>query len=135
MPIDGVAQAARFGGWRGYTVDALAGPLVAEHGAAAFALGMRLYLMAGLGRMSGESFSVQHLRRWAHRAARLLADHDARPERVGGARLSALAGRSPYVDPFRLVTTLLSRDAAVPKGELLDVVLGPPARTAILAAS
>jgi hypothetical protein len=37
------------------------------------------------------------------------------------------------VDPYRLVTTLLSRDPAVPPADLLDVVLDPPARTPALA--
>jgi hypothetical protein len=138
VPLDGVARPARFGGWRGYTVGALSRPLVAEFGEPAFALGLRLYLIAGLGRTGRESFSVRHLRRWVHRAGRLLAEHGVRPGSAAGAAgavVSALAGRSPYMDPFRLVTTLLSRDAAVPKAELLDVVLGRAMPAAVSAAS
>ncbi|HEV2886115.1 MAG TPA: hypothetical protein VGX49_04330 [Jatrophihabitans sp.] len=123
VPLDGVARSTRFGGWQGYTVDALAGPLVAEFGAPAFALGLRLYLVAGLGRTAPDSFSRRHLRRWTQRADRLLAEHAGRAEPAGD--LSLLAGRLPYVDPYRLITVLLSRQPAVPPAELLGVLLGP----------
>ena len=105
-------------------------------GAPAFALGIRLYLVAGLDRTGRESFSVRHLRRWVHRAGRLLAERGGRPEDpAGGVSLLALAGRLPYVDPYRLVTTLLSRDAVVPAADLLDVVLGPAARAQAFSAA
>jgi len=126
VPLDGSVRSARFGGWQGYTVDALAGPLVAEFGAAAFSLGLRLYLVAGLGRTAPDSFSTRHLRRWTQRADRLLAEHAGRPgEPADLADLSALAGRLPYVDPYRLVTALLSRAPALPPAQLLGAVLGP----------
>lgn len=131
VPLDGVARSTRFGGWQAYTVGALAPPLVAEFGTPAFALGLRLYLVAGLGRTARESFSHKHLRRWTQRAARLLDEHGP----AGAPDLSSLAGRMPYVDPYRLVTTLLSRDAAIPAAELLAVVLGPVARTPTLSAA
>jgi len=145
VPLDGVARSTRFGGWQAYTVGSLSGPLVAEFGGPAFALGLRLYLVAGLGRTARESFDMRHLRRWVHRAGRLLAEHghrlrdpagdpagDASRPALAGA-LAALAGRLPYVDPYRLVTTLLRRDPAVPPADLLHVVLGPPACTPALA--
>lgn len=118
VPLDGVARSTRFGGWRGYTVGALAEPLLPEFGRPAFALGLRLYLVAGLGRTARESFSTRHLRRWVHRAAGLLAGYGGTGSDVD---LSALAGHAPYVDPYRLVTTLLSRQPAVPPGDLLAV--------------
>ena len=134
VPLDGIARSTRFGGWQGYTVGALAGPLVADFGAPAFGLGLRLYLVAGLGRTARESFSVRHLRRWVHRAGRLLAEHGDRPGDAA-VSLAALAGRLPYVDPYRLVTTLLSRGAAVPVADLLAVVLGPAASTPAFSAA
>lgn len=126
VPLDGTVRSARHGGWHAYTMGALAGPLIAECGEPAFALGLRLYLVAGLGRTARESFSVRHLRRWVHRAGRLLDAHGGgsrgAPE---GVRLDALAGRAPYVDPYRLATALLGRRPALPVADLLDVVLGP----------
>lgn len=125
VPLDGIARSTRFGGWQGYTLGALAPPLVAEFGAPAFALGLRLYLVAGLGRTARESFSVRQLRRWVLRAGRLLAEHGNRPADASrDPSLAALAGRLPYVDPYRLVTSLLSREAAIPAARLLQVVLG-----------
>lgn len=120
VPIGGVAQSTRFGGWQGYTVGALAEPLVGEFGAPAFALGYRLYLLAGLDRAGRESFSTKHLRRWVHRARQLVEDH----AQVNAVDLSALAGRELFVDPYRVVTTLLGRDPVVPPAALLDVLLG-----------
>jgi hypothetical protein len=128
VPLDGVARPTRFGGWQGYTVRALSDPLVAEYGSQAFALGMRLYLLAGLGRGGSDSFSTRHLRRWVHRAGRLLGEHRPQPGlKPANGSLSVLSGRLPYVDPYRLVATLLSRDAIVPAADLLDVMLSPPA--------
>lgn len=138
VPLDGVARATRHGGWHRYTVGALSGPLVAESGADAFALGLRLYLIAGLGRTAPESFSLPLLHRWVRRARRLLDEHAAAtggPATGGpatGAALLALAGRLPYADPYRVATALLRRDATVAVGDLLRVVLGPVARVAEL---
>lgn len=123
VPLDGVTRSARSGGWEGYTLDAFQGPLVAEFGAAAFRLGLRLYLVAGLGRTARQSFSTDQLRRWVRRAARLPADHHG----DGGhtARyLARLTGRRGYADPYRVATALLSRDEDVPVAGLLRVVTG-----------
>lgn len=125
VPLDGAARSTRFGGWQGYTVGALSRPLVAEFGRQAFALGFRLYLIAGLDRAGHQSFSVQHLRRWVHRAGRLLAENGVSGQITREVSLAGLARRSPFVDPYRLVTTLLSRDAPVPSADLLGVILGP----------
>ncbi len=134
VPLGGVAKATRFGGWHGYTMGALSGPVIEESGAAAFALGFRLYLLAGLDRAGRESFSVRRLRRWAQRARRLLAEHGGRPAGPGvGEKLSALGGRMPHADPYRLVTTLLSKDAAVPASDLLGVLLGRAAVPEVIA--
>lgn len=127
IPLDGVAVSSRFGGWHGYTVGALAGPLVAEFGGPAFALGLRLYLLAGLGPISRESFSVRHLRRFVQRARRLLDQHGTGSPASGGLDLPTLTGRLPYVDPHRLVTQLLSREAVLGPAQLLHAVVGPVA--------
>lgn len=131
VAIGGVALSTRFGGWQGHTLGAFAGPIVEEFGPDAFRLGMRLYLVAGLGRTARDSFSLEHLRRWTRRARRLLAEHaghDAMSpaELAPAARyLAARAGQRRYADPYQVATTLMSRDAAVPVAELLGVVTGP----------
>lgn len=133
VPINGVARGTRYGGWQGYTLDAFAEPLVAEAGPAAFALGMRLYLISGLAKITAESFTAWHLRRWVGRAGRLLAGHGAVPARETS--LATLAARLPYADPYKVMATLLSRQPVVPQAELLDVLLGPDARVPAAAAA
>jgi hypothetical protein len=119
VPLDGVARSARYGGWEGYTVGAMAD----GYDAPAFGFGYRLYLLAGLGRSATESFSVKHLRRWVHRAGRLLDEHRAgKPEPVS---LATFATAKPYADPYRLATALLSKECPVPRRDLLDVLVGP----------
>ncbi|MDH2429625.1 hypothetical protein [Sphaerisporangium sp. TRM90804] len=127
VPIAGVTASSRHGGWQGYTLGALIDRFVPEHGPDAFRLGLRLYLVAGLGKGSGQSFSDDHLRRQLARAARLLAQ-------AGPA--SPAAGPSPalceflltrtapegYVDPYRLTSSLLDRHRSVPLPELLGTV-------------
>jgi hypothetical protein len=130
VPIDGVVQSTRRGGWQGYTLGALAGGPIAEFGLAAFQLGLRLYLVAGLGGTAPQSFSTAHLRRWVRRADRLLTEH-GRPQHVGAAELgnaadylAARAGRKRYADPYQVATALLSTDPSVPVAGLLGVALG-----------
>src|SRR5207248_4497631 len=130
VPLDGVAAGTRYGGWRRYTLGALAS---AHGGGPAFALAMRLYLIAGLARITTESFTARQLRRWVGRAGRLVAEHGGRRATPAvGAGLSALTGRQPYADPYRVIATLLGRDPVVPHGDLLDVVLGPAERAQAL---
>ncbi|OLF05267.1 hypothetical protein BLA60_37060 [Actinophytocola xinjiangensis] len=128
VPLNGSVRSARHGDWRGYTVGALAHGFADEYGEAAFALGYRLYLLAGLGRTAGASFTHDRFRRWVRRAAGLL--DQARPgERVS---LAPLAGRSSYVDPFRLAATVLGRDTDPDLlATLLDVLAGPTGRVSL----
>ncbi|MEU7580354.1 hypothetical protein AB0B50_22465 [Streptomyces sp. NPDC041068] len=121
VPLDGVTRSARAGGWEGYTLDAFQGPLVERHGLAAFRLGLRLYLVAGLGRTAQQSFTVKHLGRWVRRAERLLAERtdvgaDVAPY------LTRLTGNLGYADPYRVATALMSRDEEVPVADLLRLV-------------
>ncbi|MBV2156636.1 hypothetical protein [Kitasatospora sp. SUK 42] len=132
VAVNGVVQSTRAGGWRDHTMGALAGPLIEEFGPDAFRLGLRLYLVAGLGRTARESFSLRHLRRWARRASALLAAHgDGGQGRMTAAEVDAvgrhlapLAGRRGYADPYQVATELMSRDPEVPVAELLGVVTG-----------
>ena len=131
VPIGGVAQSTRFGGWQGHTLGTFGPPIAAEFGDAAFALGLRLYLIAGLGRTARESFDGTRLRRWVRRAARLSAEHAtgdrAADPGVSAAYLAGLAGPRGFADPYRVVTGLLSRDPAAPVAGLLRTLQAPVA--------
>ncbi|MET9125896.1 hypothetical protein [Streptomyces sp. NPDC004528] len=123
VPLEGVTRSARAGGWEGYTLDAYQGRLVEEHGLAAFRLGLRLYLVAGLGRTAAQSFALRPLERWIRRAARLLRDH------AGDAAepvpyLTGITGRLGYADPYRVATALLSKDGDVPVAGLIHLLTG-----------
>jgi hypothetical protein len=129
VPVDGSVRSTRYGGWQGYTLGAFSGPLVEEFGADVFRLGLRLYLVAGLGRTAPQSFSADHLRRWMRRARRLLDRHGGgvpAPAEVtaAGGYLAARAGRRRFADPYQVTGALVSRDPAVPVGGLLHVVMG-----------
>jgi hypothetical protein len=126
VPLNGQVRSARHGDWHGFTVGALADRHAGEYGEPAFALGYRLYLLAGLGRTAGDSFTTDRFRRWVRRAAGLLAGHERPPARVP---LAPLAGRSSFVDPFRLAATVLGRDTDPDLlATLLDVLVGPTER-------
>ncbi|MGD3112662.1 hypothetical protein [Streptomyces sp. YGL11-2] len=123
VPLDGVRRSARAGGWEGYTLDAFQGPLIERHGLAAFRLGLRLYLVAGLGRTAQQSFTMQHLGRWVRRAERLLSERTGGGVDVGP-YLPRLTGGQGYADPYRVATALMSRDEDVPVADLLRLVTG-----------
>jgi hypothetical protein len=126
--IGGVARSTRHGGWHGHTLDAFAPPLIAEAGPDAFRLGLRLHLVAGLGRTARESFDPARLRRWVRRAAVLLAEHPG-PGGDCTAYLSELARARGYAEPYRVATGLLTRGAGIPAGDLLRILLEPAAGT------
>lgn len=125
VPLDGITRSTRAGGWEDYTLDAFQGPLIEEYGLAAFRLGLRLYLVAGLGRTAAESFSLRHLGRWVRRAVRLLGDRaDGGGSGEAKSYLGRLTRREGYADPYRVVAALLSRDSEVPVADLVHVVTG-----------
>ncbi|MEU3983398.1 hypothetical protein AB0F77_25490 [Streptomyces sp. NPDC026672] len=123
VPLEGNTRSARAGGWEGYTLDAFQGPLIERHGLAAFRLGLRLYLVAGLGRTAAQSFALRPLERWVRRAGRLLADH-AGATAEPAPYLTGITGRQGYADPYRVATALLSKDSDVPVAGLIRVVTG-----------
>lgn len=138
VAIDGVTRSTRHGGWEGYTLNAFAPALVDAHGLDAFRLGMRLYLIAELGRTARESFSLPRLRRWVRRAARMLdryPDDPSAPPVDLGAQLGAQSGARGYADPYQVITTLLRRDSAVPTQELLHLVTATEPETGELSFS
>ncbi|MFC6085243.1 hypothetical protein [Sphaerisporangium aureirubrum] len=125
VPIAGLSRSTRHGGWEGCTLGALIDRFVPEFGVPAFRLGMRLYLIAGLGKGSEQSFDPDHLRRQLNRAARML--DQAGPPSPGSSPelrvfLRGLAGMDGYVDPYRLTSSLLARHRPVPLRDLLGTV-------------
>lgn len=126
VPLDGVTRSARYGDWEGYTLDELQRPEIMEHGSAAFRLGLRLYLVAGLGRTARQSFSIRQLQRWVRRAEALLAERNGAQQEMGP-YLSRLSGHRGYADPYRVATALLGHDQELPLAGLLRVVMGEEA--------
>jgi hypothetical protein len=121
VPLDGITRSARAGGWEGYTLNAFQGPLIERHGLAAFRLGLRLYLVAGLGRTAAQSFSLRPLERWVRRAGRLLTDHaDGGDEAYP--YLIKIMGRQGYADPYRLATAMLKNDSYAPVAGLIRMM-------------
>ncbi|MEU2436638.1 hypothetical protein ABZ595_10590 [Streptomyces rubradiris] len=123
VPLDGITRSARSGGWEGYTIGALREPLLSRYGPQAFRLGLRLYLVAGLGRTARQSFSAEQLHRWVRRAERLL-QAPAGDTAQATAYLERLTGHRGYADPYRVATALLSRGDDVPVRGLLDIING-----------
>jgi hypothetical protein len=119
VPIDGVAASSRYGGWRGYTLDALRSQVDADP--ATLRLALRLYLIGALGRGRSGSFRLADLHRWVNRARRLCGTTvtDTAPLRPF---LENLARGTGYVDPYRLTAQLLTRSAQVPRRQLLASV-------------
>jgi hypothetical protein len=124
VPIEGVVQSSRYGGWRGYTMSALLSAL-ADAEDAAVRLGLRVYFIAVLGRGGQQSFRLDLLRGSVARAGRLLgtAPRATLDELERFLRRSMGRGRHCYVDPYRLTSALLMRHGRPPVRELTRLVL------------
>ena len=122
VPIDGVVQPSRYGGWRGHTVSALRSALAGAD-EAAVRLGLRLYFIAVLGRGQQQSFRLDQLRGCVSRAGKLLGT--APRARLGDLErfLRRSMGGHHYVDPYRLTSALLARHGRPPVRELTRLVL------------
>jgi hypothetical protein len=131
VPLDGGIRSARHGDWNGYLLDEVSRPLLDEVGVAQFRLGIRLYLLAGMGRGLGQSFSLAHLRRWARRAGQLLArtaaDPPAADPRAVRNWVRGLTYEKAWADPYRLTTTLLRRDSGAPLAGVIRGLYGAEA--------
>jgi hypothetical protein len=126
VPIDGVVQSSRHGGWQRYTVPRLAqAARPAASDLTAFRLGMRCYFVGVLGRGQGQSFRLDRLCQAVTRAGRLLADTveaAASTELTGFVR--RFTGHRAHVDPYRLTTALLTRGRPAPVHDLVKAVYG-----------
>jgi hypothetical protein len=116
VPIEGVVQSARYGGWLGYTASAL---IARQHSLRiediCFQLGIRLYLVGILGRSRKLSFCFSELERCLKRASQLLV---AASGRDGAADIDGFLRRcmvgGTYVDPYRVTSSLISRRSGAP---------------------
>jgi len=125
VPIDGRSQSTRHGGWQRYTLGALIRRFLPAYGEADFRLGLRLYLIAGLGKGGDRSFDLDHLRRQLDRARQLRERTGAGAGGDAGELrrfLAGLAARPGYVDPYRLTSDLLARHKRVPREPLIQAV-------------
>ncbi|WP_067506430.1 hypothetical protein [Actinoplanes sp. TFC3] len=117
VQVAGKAQSSKLGGWGGVTL----GDLAATPGSAdvaAYRLGMRLYFVGLLDRVSAQDFRLDLLRRCVGRAARILAQEPGEfkpgtvPDHPGG-----------YADPHRLTVSLLGRRVRGLPPELREIFL------------
>lgn len=130
VPIDGKITSARHGGWRDHTAGALLRAWAEAGGAAdggggddALRLGMRLYFIATLGPGEQQSFRHDLLRHCLAVAARLLRRSGSA---TGACDLADALERHrrghAYVDPYRLVSSLLGKGRPAPDPALLSAV-------------
>jgi hypothetical protein len=122
VPVDGAIASSRHGGWENYTVDALADRALREFDPPAFALGIRIYFIAVLTRVSRQSLRVDLLRRQLRAAERLIASDDHELVRHPCALLESMFSEAGYVDPYRLTVSLLNRHAPRPERALIERV-------------
>jgi hypothetical protein len=117
------AGSARRGGWEAYTL-----PLILErlgmHDSSdeSFRLGLRLYLIVGLGPGSQAEFSFELLGRFVQRARRLLDQPVRHSREAGVSRLQSMTTQAGYVSPYRVTSLLLNPRVGAELGALLPEV-------------
>jgi hypothetical protein len=123
VPIGGSIQSSRWGGWQGYTVDALSRIALEQFDMATVRLGLRLYFIAVLGRASRQPLRLDVLRKQLQRARRILASEGpaASDEALVGL-LERCRVDGGHVDPYRLTVSLLDRHRDAPNRTLLEGV-------------
>jgi hypothetical protein len=122
VPIDGVAQSSRHGGWQGGTV---AGMLAACADAEPreLRLGMRVYFLSVLGKSSDQSFDTRLMLRAINRASKLLAEPSPRLSDDELAKYAAQHRKDHlYVDPYRLTCELLRKHRKPPVHDVVERV-------------
>ncbi len=121
VPVDGAIASSRHGGWENYTVDAIAERALREFDPAAFWLGMRIYFIAVLTRLSQQPLRLDVLRRQLRSAERIIAS-DRHEVRHSHGLLESTLSEAGYVDPYRLTVSLLNRHAPRPERSLIQRV-------------
>lgn len=119
VPIDGKIGSGREGDWRGHHAGALLAGL-AGHDQDAVRLGLRMYFIAMLGPGDQTSFSFDLMERWVRRAQRMFSADPGTQTPVE--YLAGNWGDAPFVDPYRLASSLLNKHRANPGPQLLRTV-------------
>ncbi|MEZ4287592.1 MAG: hypothetical protein R3A47_05505 [Polyangiales bacterium] len=113
VPIEGKTLSARFGFREHYSVDALFDRMNAFADDESIRLGLRLYFVAHLGRVSSENFEETKLVSFIQRAQRILNDDvsNSTSESVAESveTLKSLSKKTGYVDPYRATSSLFDR--------------------------
>ncbi|MCT9935140.1 hypothetical protein N5079_33555 [Planotetraspora sp. A-T 1434] len=123
VPVNGRVTSARHGDWHDHSFGALLRVMDGRCSPESFRLGMRLYFVASLGRGQQESFRLDRLVHWTVRAQRLLDRSRTAPAGTGTALLDRCRSGHSYIDPYRLVSSLLDRRRSAPDPGLLSEVL------------
>ncbi|MEZ0072041.1 hypothetical protein [Planotetraspora sp. GP83] len=123
VPVDGRITSARYGGWQDHSFGALLRAMDGRCEPESFRLGMRLYFVASLGPGQQESFRLERLAHWTARAQRLLDRSRTVAARTDTALLERHRSDHFYIDPYRLVSSLLGRHRPAPEPGLLSEVL------------
>jgi hypothetical protein len=121
VPIGGLIRSGRDGDWRGHHAGALLAGL-AGHDEDAVRLGLRLYFIAMLGPGDQTSFRLDLIERWVRRAQRMLTADPGPAAQTPIGYLAREWGSEPFVDPYRLASTLLTKHRANPGPRLLRTV-------------
>lgn len=121
VPIDGVIQSSRHGGWQGHTLpDLLAACPDTDPGT--LRLGIRLYFIAMLGKGQGQSLRLDLLRQAMNKARRLLTADSPRLAAAVPGYVEQFRQDTVHIDPYRLTSALLRRHDKPPVKELIEQV-------------
>jgi len=124
VPLDGITQSSRAGGWENYSLENLYKTYRAEYGEDAVRLGLRIYFIADLCRNSNKSFSFSGLEKAYAKAAKLLALNIVpAPALEFKNMLSQSARKTGYVNPYNIVAKLYSKKIDKFAGSIINTLL------------
>ncbi|MFC0105751.1 hypothetical protein [Kibdelosporangium aridum] len=125
VPINGVAQSSRHGGWQSGTVATMLAEC-SDVEPCELRVGIRMYFLAVLGKGSAQSYDSRLVTRSVERAGRLLAQPSPRLSLPELAEYVARCRKDHcHVDPYRLTSGLLSKHRMVPVHDLVERVYSP----------
>lgn len=121
--LPGVTGTTRTGGWEEYSLARIVERLVPRYGVPAFRLGVRMYFVLHVGLRGSCPFELDMLERFVRRAAGAVRRLDGGPpaadDVLPGLWEEARARERAFVDPNRLLQTLLKRAPESPAARTL----------------